>query len=134
MVPGVVLAALSCGGIRFAPIPNGEATGAKFGCCKSRISIHRCQTYDGRQLTLSKTGALFSLCASLVPTRLSCKVVGEPGKGSDFERRCAHSPICKVRRLSTHPPIVAPPQIYWESPSPASVLCILMTTPMKVIN
>ena len=67
MVLGVVLAALSCGGIRFAPCPNGEATGAKFGCCKSRISIRRPQTYDGRQLTLSKTGALFSLVCLASP-------------------------------------------------------------------
>ena len=58
MALGVILAALSCGGIHFAPSPGGEATDAKFGCLRNRISTHRPRACGFRHLTSSKVGAL----------------------------------------------------------------------------
>ena len=67
MVLGVILAALSCGGIHFAPSPGGEATDAKFGCFRNRISTHRPRACGFRHLTSSKVGALVPMVCLASP-------------------------------------------------------------------
>ena len=67
MALGVILAALSCGGIHFAPSPDAEATDAKFGCLRNRISTHRARACGFLYLTLSKVGTPSSLVCLVSP-------------------------------------------------------------------